>query len=46
MQTFADLKTQLVRQGRTYATEALSYRKKIAELALGFIKDGSVASPA
>ncbi|KAG5654534.1 hypothetical protein H0H81_001175 [Sphagnurus paluster] len=39
---FADLKTKLVRQGQQYAAEALGYRKKIAELAVGFIKDGSV----
>ncbi|KAF8654224.1 hypothetical protein AX16_003748 [Volvariella volvacea WC 439] len=39
---FADLKTELIRQGRQYAEEALSYRQKIAELAVGFIKDGSV----
>ncbi|TEB35901.1 nagb/rpia/CoA transferase-like protein [Coprinellus micaceus] len=29
-------------QGRKYAEEALTYRNKIAELAVGFIKDGSV----
>lgn len=44
-QSFADLKTKLIRQGQQYAAEALAYRKKIAELAVGFIKDGSVASP-
>ena len=33
---------ELVEQGRQYANEAMSYREKIAELALGFIKDGSV----
>jgi hypothetical protein len=37
-----DLKEELIRQGRQYASEALTYRKRIAELALGFIKDGSV----
>jgi hypothetical protein len=37
-----DLKKELIRQGRQYATEALTYRKKIAELVLGFIKDRSV----
>ncbi|KAG5643479.1 hypothetical protein DXG03_000867 [Asterophora parasitica] len=40
--SFADLKTKLIRQGQQYAAEALAYRKKIAELAVGFIKDGSV----
>lgn len=39
---FADLKQELVKHGRKYAAEALAYRSKIAELALGFIKDGSV----
>ncbi|KAG6868370.1 hypothetical protein C0993_004016 [Termitomyces sp. T159_Od127] len=40
--SFADLKTKLIRQGQQYAEEALTYRQKIAELAAGFIKDGSV----
>jgi len=39
---FADLKKELIHQGQSYAAEALTYRKKIAELAFGFIKDGSV----
>ncbi|KAF8163276.1 hypothetical protein B0H34DRAFT_836497 [Crassisporium funariophilum] len=39
---FSDLKKELIRQGQNYAAEALTYRKKIAELAFGFIKDGSV----
>ncbi|KAH9484308.1 Translation initiation factor eIF-2B subunit alpha [Psilocybe cubensis] len=39
---FTDLKKELIRQGQNYAAEALTYRKKIAELAFGFIKDGSV----
>jgi translation initiation factor eIF-2B subunit alpha len=43
-QSFANLKTKLIQQGQHYATEALTYRKKIAELAVGFIKDGSVVS--
>lgn len=43
-QNFSDLKAELIRQGQGYAAEALTYRNKIAELALGFIKDGSVAS--
>ncbi|EGN92467.1 hypothetical protein SERLA73DRAFT_191121 [Serpula lacrymans var. lacrymans S7.3] len=40
--SFSDLKTELVKQGRNYATEALTYRDKIAALALGFIEDDSV----
>ncbi|KAL5511586.1 GCN3 [Sanghuangporus vaninii] len=40
--SFNDLKIELVKQGREYANEALSYREKIAQQALGFIKDGSV----
>lgn len=40
--SFSDLKTELVKQGQKYATEALTYREKIAELALGFIKDDSI----
>lgn len=43
-QNFQDLKVELVEQGRQYANEAMSYREKIAKLALGFIKDGSVVS--
>ena len=43
-QNFTDLKKELIRHGQNYATEALTYRKKIAELAFGFIKDGSVVS--
>ncbi|KAH7889721.1 nagb/rpia/CoA transferase-like protein [Phlebopus sp. FC_14] len=42
--SFADLKRELVKQGQKYATEALTYREKIAELALGFIKDDSIVS--
>ncbi|KAA1471201.1 nagb/rpia/CoA transferase-like protein [Dentipellis sp. KUC8613] len=40
--SFSELKTELVRQGQKYASEALTYRAQIAELALGFIKDDSV----
>ncbi|KAG5715233.1 Translation initiation factor eIF-2B subunit alpha [Termitomyces sp. T112] len=40
--SFADLKTKLIRQGQQYVKEALTYRRKIAELAVSFIKDGSV----
>ncbi|KAG6832392.1 hypothetical protein H0H92_002660 [Tricholoma furcatifolium] len=40
--SFSDLKTKLIRQGQQYVAEALAYRRKIAELAVGFIKDGSV----
>lgn len=43
LQSFSDLKKELVKQGQKYATEALAYREKIAELALGFIKDDSIA---
>ncbi|KAF4614804.1 hypothetical protein D9613_003041 [Agrocybe pediades] len=39
---FTNLKKELILQGQNYAAEALTYRKKIAELAFGFIKDGSV----
>ncbi|KAI0721685.1 nagb/rpia/CoA transferase-like protein [Cerioporus squamosus] len=39
---FAELKKELEHQGRKYATEAISFRDKIAELALGFIKDDAV----
>ncbi|KAH9946193.1 nagb/rpia/CoA transferase-like protein [Epithele typhae] len=39
---FAELKKELEEQGRTYAREAISFRDKIARLALGFIKDDSV----
>ncbi|OSX65206.1 hypothetical protein POSPLADRAFT_1134495 [Postia placenta MAD-698-R-SB12] len=41
-ESFAGLKTELVHQGRKYAAEALTFRDKIAELTLGFIKDDSV----
>ncbi|KAF5365752.1 hypothetical protein D9758_003304 [Tetrapyrgos nigripes] len=40
--SFEDLKKELIRQGRQYAEEALTYRAKIAELAFDFIKDDSV----
>ncbi|KAI0928790.1 hypothetical protein AcW2_004681 [Taiwanofungus camphoratus] len=40
--SFAELKTELVTQGQKYAAEALSFRDKIAEFTLGFIKDDSV----
>ncbi|PCH38240.1 nagb/rpia/CoA transferase-like protein [Wolfiporia cocos MD-104 SS10] len=40
--SFAELKTELVQQGQKYAAEAISFRDKIAELTLGFIKDDSV----
>lgn len=39
---FSELKRELIRQGQQYATEALTYRHKIANLAVGFIKDDSV----
>ena len=41
-QSIADLKTKLANQGKKYTAEALSYRDRIAELTLGFIKDDSV----
>lgn len=40
--SFSELKTELIEQGKKYATEALGYRDKIADLSLGFIKDDSV----
>ncbi|EMD38516.1 hypothetical protein CERSUDRAFT_113696 [Gelatoporia subvermispora B] len=40
--SFSELKTELVHQGRRYAAEAISFRDKIAESTLGFIKDDSV----
>jgi len=40
--SFSELKTELLKQGQKYAAEALTYRMKIAELTLGFIKDDSV----
>ncbi|KAJ7658833.1 nagb/rpia/CoA transferase-like protein [Mycena polygramma] len=40
--TFSDLKMELVRQGETYVSQALTYRRKIGELAVDFIKDDSV----
>lgn len=40
--SFAELKTELVKQGQKHAKEAISYRNKIAELMLDFIKDDSV----
>lgn len=39
---FSELKKELEQQGRKYAAEAISFRDKIAELTLGFIKDDSV----
>lgn len=41
-QSFLELKSELIRQGHNYVTEALSYRQKIADLAFDFIKDGSI----
>ncbi|KZV71659.1 nagb/rpia/CoA transferase-like protein [Peniophora sp. CONT] len=40
--SFPELKKELVRQGQQYASDALNFRTKIAELSLGFIKDDSV----
>ena len=39
------MKKELEHQGRKYAREAISFRDKIAELALGFIKDDSIVRP-
>lgn len=44
MQNFSALKKELEQEGRKYAREAISFRDKIAELTLGFIKDDSVVS--
>ena len=44
VKNFAELKKELEQQGRRYAAEAISFRDKIAELTLGFIKDDSVVS--
>lgn len=44
MKNFSELKKELEQQGRKYAAEAISFRDKIAELTLGFIKDDSVVS--
>ncbi|KIP09129.1 hypothetical protein PHLGIDRAFT_18738 [Phlebiopsis gigantea 11061_1 CR5-6] len=40
--TLSALKAELVTQGQKYVAEALSYRDKIAQFTLGFIKDDSV----
>ncbi|KAF7338319.1 Translation initiation factor eIF-2B subunit alpha [Mycena venus] len=40
--SFSDLKMELVKQGETYVRQALTYRSKIGELAVDFIKDDSV----
>ncbi|KAJ7219244.1 hypothetical protein GGX14DRAFT_435269 [Mycena pura] len=40
--SFSDLKMELVRQGDAYVRQALAYRRRIAELAVDFIKDDSV----
>ncbi|KAJ7632588.1 nagb/rpia/CoA transferase-like protein [Roridomyces roridus] len=41
-QSFSDLKMELVKQGEAYVRQALTYRRKIGELAVDFIKDDSV----
>ncbi|KAJ7063276.1 hypothetical protein C8F01DRAFT_1132302 [Mycena amicta] len=38
----SDLKMELVRQGETYVRQALTYRQRIANLAVDFIKDDAV----
>ncbi|KAK7054921.1 translation initiation factor eIF-2B subunit alpha [Paramarasmius palmivorus] len=40
--SFSGLKQELIQQGQQYVAEAVTYRKKIAELAFDFIKDDSV----
>ncbi|KAJ7343514.1 hypothetical protein DFH08DRAFT_872907 [Mycena albidolilacea] len=40
--SFSELKMELVKQGETYVRQALTYRSKIAELGVDFIKDDSV----
>ncbi|KAJ7774658.1 hypothetical protein DFH07DRAFT_800406 [Mycena maculata] len=40
--SFSDLKMELVKQGEAYVRQALTYRRKIGELAVDFIKDDSV----
>ncbi|KAF7304859.1 Translation initiation factor eIF-2B subunit alpha [Mycena kentingensis (nom. inval.)] len=39
---FSDLKMELVKQGETYVRQALTYRQRIANLAVDFIKDDAV----
>ncbi|KAH9981317.1 hypothetical protein BGW80DRAFT_1269630 [Lactifluus volemus] len=39
---FSELKREIVRHGKSYASHAINFRSKIAELTLGFIKDDSV----
>ena len=41
-QSFSDLRNQLVQHGERYVEEALTYRQKIAQLSLAFIKDDSI----
>ncbi|KAF7294959.1 Translation initiation factor eIF-2B subunit alpha [Mycena indigotica] len=40
--SFSDLKMELVKQGQTYVQQALTYRQRIANLAVDFIKDDAV----
>ncbi|KAH9180523.1 nagb/rpia/CoA transferase-like protein [Lactarius sanguifluus] len=40
--SFSELKREIVHQGKSYTSQAIKFRTKIAELALGFIKDDSV----
>ncbi|CAK5277708.1 unnamed protein product [Mycena citricolor] len=39
---FSDLKMELMKEGEAYVRQALTYRRKIGELAVDFIKDNSV----
>lgn len=40
--SFSEIKREIVHQGKGYTSQAIHFRTKIAELALGFIKDDSV----
>ncbi|KAJ6596862.1 hypothetical protein DFH09DRAFT_1132933 [Mycena vulgaris] len=40
--SFSDLKMELIKQGETYVRQALTYRRKIGELAVDFVKNDSV----
>ncbi|KAI9509356.1 nagb/rpia/CoA transferase-like protein [Russula earlei] len=39
---FSELKREIVHQGKSYTSQVINFRSKIAELTLGFIKDDSV----
>jgi hypothetical protein len=44
--SFSEIKREIVHQGKGYTSQAIHFRTKIAELALGFIKDDSVVRSA